>query len=263
MGSEHAMLVATYRTFIAAIVLTPFYIRELRKTQTKAFNSDIAGSILPGICLALHFITWIIGARRTWAVNSSLIVNMTPVFMPLFLIMFAREVPTVFEMAGTVVAISGLALLAAGDFQINPQTFRGDSICFISMLFFALYLVLAKRSRTGSFFLYIVPLYYIAGTVCLIITLFFVNPVKPYELREVALIIGLGIIPTVMGHSILNYSMQTLRGQTVSIINLSQFIFAGILGFLILHEIPSPSLYVASALVVIGSVIAIRSHRTA
>ena len=48
-----------------------------------------------------------------------------------------------------------------------------------------------------------------------------------------------------------------LRGQVVSIFNLNQFIFAGVLAFLLLGEVPKPRFYLASALVVAGGVIVV------
>jgi len=47
-----------------------------------------------------------------------------------------------------------------------------------------------------------------------------------FPIRQWLMLIGLGIIPTVMGHSVLNHCMHLLRGQTVSIFNLGQFVFA-------------------------------------
>ena len=77
--------------------------------------------------------------------------------------------------------------------------------------------------------------------------------------KDLLLTIGLGIVPTVLGHSILNYSMRHIRGQAVSIANLSQFIFAGIMGYFFLSEVPQWTFFVACPLVVGGAVLALQS----
>jgi drug/metabolite transporter (DMT)-like permease len=51
--------------------------------------------------------------------------------------------------------------------------------------------------------------------------------------------------------------MQRLRGQLVSIAILSQFVFAGMMGFLLLGEIPNPFFYAASVLLVGGGIITV------
>jgi drug/metabolite transporter (DMT)-like permease len=59
----------------------------------------------------------------------------------------------------------------------------------------------------------------------------------------------------VFSHTILNYSMRFIRGQVVSVTNLTQPIFAGVLGFLIFGELPAATYYVAAALIFIGVLI--------
>jgi len=110
-----------------------------------------------------------------------------------------------------------------------------------------------------SIWLYIVPVYFIAGVTCFIVSLFFVSPLAIHSTKDLLFIVGLGIVPTVMGHSILNYSMRHIRGQTVSIANLGEFVFAGLMAFFLLDEIPRWSFYAACLLVVGGAVVALRA----
>ena len=51
------------------------------------------------------------------------------------------------------------------------------------------------------------------------------------------------LVPTIIGHSILNYSMKHLRGQVVSILNVLQFVSAGIMAYFIRDEVPAATLY--------------------
>ncbi|MBD3391004.1 MAG: EamA family transporter [Chitinivibrionales bacterium] len=262
LSTTEPMLLAGLRQLVAALVLTPLYLRDLRRFNRRFGVSVVKDSVVPGILLGIHLISWVIGGRLTLAANASLIVNMIPAVMPVLLIAFAREIPKRREMAGTVVALSGLVILGGGDIHFSAQTFKGDIICFVSMLFFASYMALARRYREqGSLWLYVVPLYYVGGMFSLLISFVLTRPVFPDTPREILLIVGLGLIPTVFGHTILNQSMRTVRGQTVSILNLGQFVFAGVMGFFVLNEIPSLSFYAASLFVVAGSVLAILSGR--
>lgn len=258
-SDEHPLLVASFRLLVAAIILTPFYLKELKKHQENFNLKIIHPSIIPGILLGLHFITWVIGGRMTFAANASLIVNMVPIVMPIFIFFLAKEQINKYEIIGTILGLAGIIMMGINDFNINRQSVKGDILCFISMLFFALYLALARRNRKDhSVYLYIVPLYYIAGIFCFIVSVFFVNPLKIYSLKNILYIVGLGVIPTVFGHSILNKSMQTMRSQVVSIVNLGQFIFAGIMAFFIFGEVPRVIFYISSFFVILGSVIVIK-----
>lgn len=88
-----------------------------------------------------------------------------------------------------------------------------------------------------------------------------VSPFRSYPLNEVMLIVGLAVIPTVIGHSILNISMRRFRGQVVTIINLSQPFFAGILAWLFFREYPHPVFLVAAALFVASTLLAVLPSR--
>ena len=258
----HPVLLAGVRQLIAAAILLPVFLREYRRHRATYSLRQMTATILPGIILGIHFISWIIGARLAETANASLIVNLVPVSMPFFLYAMFREHPTRGEWVGTVLAMAGMFLLAGADFSLDPKYFRGDVICFVSMLFFCFYLALGRRNRhVPSLWLYVVPLYAVGGLFCVLASLPFHNPIHAYPTREVWLVLGLGIVPTVIGHSILNASMQRLPGQLVSVINMGQFIFAGTMAFFLWQEVPPAMFYAASALVVTGSIVAVRSHR--
>ncbi|UCB45503.1 MAG: DMT family transporter [Spirochaetota bacterium] len=258
LSTEHPILLAAYRLLIAAVALTPVFVRNAKNYSFK----QIRPAILPGMVLGIHFISWNMGARMTLAANASLIVSIVPIVMPLFLFILLRELTNRQEIIGTAVAIAGIALLGSIDIHLSRTTFLGDLICFIAMILFAYYLALARKNRDyENIWLYIVPVYYIAGILCFIITLFFENPIKMYTTENILYMLGLGIVPTVIGHSIFNYSMQHIRGQVVSIAIMSQFVFGGVMGFFFLGEVPHPFFYIASILLIGGAVISLKSQK--
>jgi drug/metabolite transporter (DMT)-like permease len=262
-SDEHLLLVAAYRLLIAGAILSPIFLRQVKKRGGWTLR-DLRPTVLPGLILGLHFIAWIAGARLTPAANATLIVNMNPVAMPLFAFLLYREVLTPAEIAGTAVALAGVVLLGVADFRLSGATLAGDALCFVAMILSTVYLALARKNRNfaggdrpGSIWLYVVPLYAVAGLFCFAVSLFFVDPIKPYTSRNMLNIAGLAVLPTVIGHTVYNHAMRKFRGQLVAIVNLGQFIFAGIMGYFWLGETPKPLFYVSSALVAGGACVAI------
>ncbi len=256
MSGLHPVLLASYRLLVAVLLLAPLFLRDMRVHGISWRRLPLSRTLLPGVLLGIHFITWIIGARMTGAANASLIVNLVPVVMP-FLV---REGTTRGEILGTLMAMGGIGFLGAADYRIGPETFTGDVLCLISMFFFAGYLAIGRRSRTTpGIWLFIVPLYAVAGVFCLIVSTAFTNPIQTYPPRELLLILALGAIPTVLGHSALLYAMKHMRSQVVAIGTLGQFIFAGLMAYVLLDEVPDGSFYLAGILLVAGAVIAIRA----
>ncbi len=196
------------------------------------------------------------------ASNATVVNNSVPAVMPLVSLLLLKEKLRKWESVGTILAVSGMVYLIITDFHLSNKSFIGDVLCFISMILFAFYISLARKNRKiPSTWLYVVPLYYFAGINTLFISLFFINPFKIPSIDNIIYILALAVIPTVFGHSLINYLMKHFRGQTVSIFGQLQFIFASTLAYFILGEIPTSHLYLASIFMIGGSVITILDYR--
>ncbi len=260
VSSLHPLLLASYRCLLAAAFLAPLFARGLARHRGAFTRGHLLRCLVPGLLLGIHFVTWIVGARTPPAANSSLIVNMVPLVMPFVLFAFTRERPTRGELAGTVLAIAGVVVMTASDFSFSREHFRGDALCLVSMVFFCVYLVLARKNRDfPTVWLYLVPVYAIAGLACLAVGLVAADPFGAYTAQDLAVVVGLALVPTVIGHSTLNYSMRHLGAQAVGVANLGQVLFAAVMAYFILHETPRWTTGVAAALLACGIVVALRS----
>jgi drug/metabolite transporter (DMT)-like permease len=270
IGSTDPIALSAYRLLLGGFLLIPVMVVSIRKSGGLNIRKTLAMTLPPAVFLGIHFVSWIIGARMTSVANASLIVNMVPVAMPFLLYFVVSEKISRLEGIGTFAAMLGVLLLGASDFHLSRAHAIGDVVCFFSMLFYAFYLVFARKNKDlPSIYVYIVPVYLIAGLLCLATAavvdlsggnLMWIGPDLKTELIS---ILGLAIVPTLLGHTLINSSFRHFRGQVVSIFNLSQFIFAGTLGFLILGEIPHLLFYLASIFVVIGSIITLMSSEPA
>jgi len=259
----HPMLQASYRLLLAGILLSPLFFRELRASGRRLSLALVAPSIVPGIFLGLHFITWIAGARMTLAGNATVIVTMVPVAMPFFVFLMARELPSRAEVAGTAIAIAGIAILASLDFRLERAHFGGDLVCLLSMFLYAAYLALARRrAPSEGIMAYLVPLYLSGGLFCLIVALPFASPFSGITTMDVLMTLGLALGPTIVGHSLMNRAMTKLPPQTVSLFNLMQFIVAAVLAYCLFGERPGSGFALASPLIAVGVALPILLRNT-
>ena len=252
-STEPPVMLAAWRVLLATIMLSPAYLLARRRHGDGSALRVLQRSLLPGIVLSAHFVTWVIGARLSLGANATIIVNLVPLAMPVLLWIMFGEVMQRREWLATALAVTGLGVLAIDNLQLSAGHFLGDAICLLSMFLFAFYLTLARhQSHLPSIWLYVVPVYAVAGVTSLLAAPFF-GPVAPsFELRNVAMVIGLAAVSTVIGHSALNFSMQHMRGQTVGVMMLAQFIVAGIIAYFLYAEVPTVLFYAASALMVTG-----------
>lgn len=254
------VLLSGLRLAIGAAALTPLFVRDWRRRRGEVTWRHVRDASIPGVVLALHFTTWIIGARMTLAANATLIVNTAPILMPLLLTWLAHEPPTRREAAATAIAFAGLAVMIAADFRLGEQFLVGDLICAGSMLTLAVYLALGRRFRHHpTIWLYLVPLYYSAAAASFAAAPLLAQETSINWRQEWPWVLALGLVPTVIGHSLVNNAMRHFRGQVVSLAAMTQFVFAGMMAYLIWpSEKPDWSFYPASVLVLTAGVIAVR-----
>jgi len=258
LSSTDPLVLSAMRLLLAFIFLSPVLYLELRRHGAAFTRDHLRRTRIPSLVLALHLISWTLGARMAAVAQATLIVNLVPIALPFFLYALAGERLNGAEIAGTLLAILGLVGLSVRDALSGGGSVPGNVVCFVSMLLFALYLALGRRNRDfPSVWLYVIPVYGQAALICLLAALPRLGTFSIGSAREWGLIAGLAAIPTVCGHSLLNSAMRRVRGQIVSLCNLSQFIFAGFMGFLVFHEAPRAVFYVTSAVVVAGVAIVV------
>ncbi len=255
-----AEVLSAWRLLLAALMLYPFALQASRRASPAARRPAFFATLLPGLGLAAHFISWTHGARMTSASQATLIVNMTPLAMPFVLLFVARERVNRGEWLGTAIALCGLFVLLAPRLENNSGSLAGNLVCFASMLCSAIYLGLGRLSRhDGSIWLYLVPVYFWAGVACLAASLHRHAAQLIPAASEWLWLIALAVIPTIIGHGLLNKSVRTLGAQAVSVCNLGQSAFASVMAWLVFQEKPSVTFYPAAILIAIGAIITARS----
>lgn len=249
---------SSLRLLIASAVIAPLYLRDRGRVKPDPRNRWLA---LPGaFFMALHMLSWLYGARITPAAQATLIVNLAPLASPFFLYLMVGERVRRAEVIGTLLAIAGVAILMGDDLLAQNGEWVGNVICFGSMLLFCVYLVLARQLRERStLWTYMCPLYFQAGLMCAAFAIFVHPPPNPlaWPLTEWLMVLGLAVIPTVVGHTLLNYAMRNLRGQLVTTANTAQTIFAAVMAYFFFGEAPDLALYLAAAAILGGILLAL------
>lgn len=274
-SETNPILLAGVRTMIAAVALAPIMavqlMRQVRREGSleplKAIHPrELLRSVPGAVLLAAHMISWNFGARMTSVANATLVVNLTAVALPFYMWFIYREKINRGEVIGTTLALGGVFVLTAKGLSIGDRTVWGDLTCFCSMLVFAGYIAAGRRNqKPGGLWLYVVPLYAMTSVICFITAAVYGGITGDVHLptltgREVLMLLGLGLIPTVMGHSIFNHAIKVLRGSTVSSMNLLQVVFASLMAYVLPgREVPSMRLLVTAGFIVAGVLIVIRS----
>jgi drug/metabolite transporter (DMT)-like permease len=258
-----ASLLAALRLTIAIVILFPLFFLKLQAHPELNRWEPWMRSIIPGILLGVHFITWNMGARLTLAAHATLIVNIVPIALPFMLWISHRERVNRMEWIATGSAMIGIGWLAVHDYHFSREHMVGDLVCFLSMVFFAAYLSAGRKNRDSkSVILYVYPVYSIAALVCLLGAVPSFGDLPALQFSDFLAAFFLAMIPTVIGHSLINEAMRHLRGQVVGVVNVMQFIFSGVFAYFVFNELPHTTFYWVSAFIVLACWLAILSHRS-
>ncbi len=256
-STSHPTMLAAVRLLLAGLILLPLAIRGHLRNPARDAVGLLRCAAPAAVLLAIHFVSWADGARRTPAANSSLIVNLVPVAVPILMLLFLKHSPRRHELLGTVVALAGVAVLTFPSLRLDAANLRGDLTCIGSMIALAGYLIFARgRPATIGLWPFVVTVYSLAGMLCAIVVTALGKWTMP-DGHEVLMLLGLAAIPTVVGHSALAASAQAVGAQVTSVFNLGQFIFAGLFAWVLLGELPSVWLAPASVLVVAGALLSL------
>ena len=146
-STVHPFLLASLRLFVAAAALMPIYLRDLRRHRAAYTGAHLRASMLPGVILAIHLMSWVVGARMTPTANASLIVNLMPLAMPFFLAWLVGERLTGREIAATGIALVGVIILGLIGNILNLQSFISP---YLNGAFQGVIIILAVLLQRGG-----------------------------------------------------------------------------------------------------------------
>jgi drug/metabolite transporter (DMT)-like permease len=239
--------------------------READPPPRLSGSRTVLGLFLVGLFFAgdLAFWHWAIGL--TSVANSTLLVNLAPVFVALGgrLLFGERFAPTF--LVGLAVALAGAVVLVGGDFDLGDRQLLGDALALVAALFYAGYILAVSRLRStlstaavmtyGGLVTYAVllPVALISGEDLIATTLY-----------GWLMLAGIALVSQVGGQSMITYALADLPAAFSSVALLLQPVAAALLAWAILDEGLGWWQAVGGAVVLAGIVLARRgSQQTA
>jgi drug/metabolite transporter (DMT)-like permease len=269
-----SFVIAAGRLTIAALILFPFAMRNLRsdiRTITHK-NSLLLG--LAGLFLGLHFATWITSLEYTSVASSVVIVTTAPLWVALFSPVFLNEKITQWVLIGLGVSLIGSVIVGLNSactfssgkvicqtiLDMNSSTtVTGNLLALAGAFFSAGYLIIGRRIRNSlNLVSYTFVVYAFAALVLIILVFVTGQSILGYSKITYLLILGLAIIPQLLGHSSFNWALKYLSATLVSIALLGEPIGTVLLSFTLLKETPTVFEIVGGVLILLGILVASR-----
>ena len=253
LTSAPAPVIAFYRLFFSTILIAPFFfmknIREV-KLMTK---KDWIYSIIAGVFLAFHFILWFESLNFTSVASSVVLVTLQPLFAFIGTYLFFKEKVSKIALFSGALAISGSVIISWGDFKISGLALLGDILALAACAMITAYLLFGQGIRKRhSLGLYTFIVYGISSITLLFYCLLLQYPLAPYPVSDWYYFLLLAIVPTLLGHSLFNWSLKWVSTNTISIMILFEPVGAIALAYYLLDEKVFLTQIIGSTVIMIG-----------
>lgn len=211
--------------------------RELKMLD----RQDLLLVSLSGLLLSLHFATFILAVKETTVANATFLVNTSPVMLAVLSPLVIKERTTSQEILAVLVATFGILLVAHAGNGFRAFGF-GDISALLAAFFVAIYSMLGRRLRTGGMTTacYTTYVYGVATLASLaMIGLLNTQTFRTYDTQNILAILGLGIMPTAIGHTLYNYALGSVKTVTANLFPLMEPIIASLIAIVLFAEVPT------------------------
>jgi drug/metabolite transporter (DMT)-like permease len=256
-----ALAVAFNRIFLASVVVAPFAASPLARAWPALSARRRLLLLASGVSLGVHFATWIASLSYTSVAASVLLVNTAPLFTLVFSWWLLGERASSAVRIAMAVALTGAALIAAGDWDGGPASLTGDALAMAGAVTLSLYHVIGRGLRDAlPLSAYVLGVWATAAATLAVLATAARVPLFGYPLRTFALFLALAVVPTVIGHGLVNRSLRHIPAPTVGLFLLGEPIAASVLAYAVFGETPSRLTIAGGALVLAALALVVRSE---
>jgi drug/metabolite transporter (DMT)-like permease len=193
----------------------------------------------------------------TTITSSVVLVTSSPIFVAIASYLLFREKITRRIISGIIVSIIGAIIIGFNSWQLGGTSVHGSILALSGAVAVAGYLLIGRKLRQSMGLLSYIFLTYSSAAVFLLITSLARGAILfDYSGETYLMFILLALVPQLIGHSALNWSLRFVPATMVTIAVLGEPVGATILGFFILKEVPTIIELIGGALILSGIIIA-------
>lgn len=241
-----------YRLFITVILMLPFVPwKSLR--NLKMNKKDWSVVLLAGLFLGLHFLFWMESLVHTSVASSMVILSLQPLFVMVGSYFIFKERANMVTILCMVTALAGSVIIAWGDIGVSREALIGDGLSLLGTIAVSAYMLAGQKvSHKIDANVYSVIVFFLAGSVLLIYSLFNHISLTGYNTSDWMYFLLLAIIPTIFGQLLINLLLKSLGATTLSVGIIGEPVLAIILAFVFLGETISLFQFIGGMMTVLG-----------
>lgn len=245
---------AAWRLGWTVLLMSPVVLfkKDVRREMSGLSRSTVILSVISGIFLALHFVTWFESLKYTTVASSTTIVCTEVIWVCLGYCLFLKGRISGKAAAAIGITLLGSVMIAWSDSARGGQLY-GDLLALAAAVAVAVYTLLGRIVRSRASTTVYTYLVYASCTMVLIV-LCVVQGHSLVSWGMSAPMVGLllAVFSTILGHSIFSWCLKYFSPAFVSASKLCEPVVAAVLAGFLFGEIPVPMQLLGGCLILGG-----------
>jgi drug/metabolite transporter (DMT)-like permease len=265
-----AFSIAFWRLIIACLALAMMLMVLGKSFHLNLVRRNLKELFILSFFLSLHFIFFISAVKDTTILNATVLVNTTPIFSIFISSFIFKLKPSRLAILGLTISFIGVCVIAytetiTANANTRPEIFsgnlKGDLEAVLAALVESFYLNYGRKIRNQMTILStMLPIYMLTAIIVGVLSIPATNKILtlPTETAIVLPLIGLGILPTAIAHTLYFSSLSNLKSFETATMALLEPIGATVLGIILFQEIPAYLFVFGAALILLGIIFIVK-----
>ncbi len=217
--------------------------------------------LIAAIGMAVYNLAFFAGIRITSvAGGTALALGSGPIWAGILETLYSRQAPARTWWLGVGIAVFGLVMITELNSGAASWPLSGVALCLLSGLSYAVYGIATKRIiKTTPPLVSATVTFTLAALIAIISTGLF-NEIPALQLRELGILLWLGVVATGLAYLLFSYGLRFVSGATGIALALMEPIAALVFAVSILGERPSMKTFVGIGILLLGLALLISSE---
>ena len=249
-----AISISFWRMLIASMVLWIF--SSIKPQGKMNISSNYNKTMYAGILLGIHFALFFEAVKITKIANATFLGTLAPFFTLLIEFYILKRYYNKIILLGLFFTLMGSLIILGYQFNLESQYTIGNLYAVLCSVCLAIAFMIGEKVRKNeNTIVYTRTLYLSAAFTLFIISLFSNEELIKHTFNEYLGLIFLGLVPTILGHNSIYYSMKYVSPTIAAAFPLGEPIIATIFAFFIFSESITPNIFIGGAVTLAGLIL--------
>tara|TARA_B100000029_G_scaffold515629_1_gene623624 strand:+ start:673 stop:1536 length:864 start_codon:yes stop_codon:yes gene_type:complete len=249
-----AISISFWRMLFASLILWIFSM--FRKQGNMKVKPNLKRTIFAGILLGIHFALFFEAIKITKIANATFLGTLAPFFTLLVEFFILKRYYDKKVLLGLFCTLIGSIIILGYNFDLETQYTLGNIYAILCSVSIAGALMIGEKVREKeNTIVYTRSLYLSAAITLFFISLLANENLIAYNLYEFLGLLFLGLVPTILGHNSIYYSIRYVSPTIVAAFPLGEPIIATIFAYFIFSEAITFNIFLGGLITFLGLIL--------